>query len=424
MNRHQLVELSPYVLLAILFVVPFVDPRRPFRLLHLDIFVLTSFGLYAVALLDRGPTFVSVRWAMIVAAAGLLYILGRSIQAVLRPAGPTGSALTRFPLRWLKWAIVVFMTLRLLFPFVDDRLVIDVGLASVGGAQQILEGDDLYGAESYKHPNLHPDTYGPVNYLLYVPFTWAISSPQHAARVATNAFDLLTLAGVMLLGRRLGGRRDGRALGLLLGYAWATSPYAFFTSIWAYNDMLVPMFLVYIMISLSSPWRRGVLLALGAATKFVPAVLAPLIFFAPGGDRRARIGAAAGSVAIGLALWALFIPDGGVRELWDRTIGWQLQRDSIFSVWGQYESLTPFRPVAIAFVAVLAIYGGVAAHRMNRLQIVAFTVALIAAFELSLAHWLPSYIIWFAPLFLVTILAPSIGAHESSSPAIDQPDQG
>lgn len=406
MSGDQLLELSPYLALAILFAVPYVDPRRPFRLLHLDILVLSSFGLYSIALLDRGPLVASIRWSTVIAAAGLLYILARSSYAVLRPEGSTHTVLSRVPLRWLTCAMVIFMGFRLLFPFFDDRLVIDVGLASVAGARQILEGEDLYGAEWYEHPNLHPDTYGPVNYLLYVPFASVISSPQHAARAATDVFDLLMLGGAILLGRRVGGRSNGRTLGVLLGYSWATSPYAFFTSIWAYNDSLVALALVFAVIWTASPWARATILGLGAATKFVPAVVWALFLFAPGGTRSTRILAAAASVGLAGVMFALFMPDGGVRELYDRTAGWQLERQSPLSLWAQFEFLTPFRAVAVGLVAVLAGVCGIVARRLSPLQIVASTVALVVAFQLSLAHWLPSYIVWFAPLFMVLVLAP------------------
>ena len=38
---------APYVWipLCLLFLAPFVDPRRPFRLLHLDLLVLLGFGV-------------------------------------------------------------------------------------------------------------------------------------------------------------------------------------------------------------------------------------------------------------------------------------------------------------------------------------------------------------------------------------------
>ena len=253
MNRHQLAELSPYVLLAILFVVPFVDPRRPFRLLHLDIFVLTSFGLYAVALLDRGPTVVSTHWAMIVASrAGSTSSDARSRPYFGQPGRPDLVSPVSRCAR-LKWAIVVFMSLRLLFPFVDDRLVIDVGLASVGGAQQILEATISTEQSRTSTRISTPTPTGPLTTCC------TCRLPGQYPRRSTppwspDAFDPVDPGGVIAVRPMCwGAGGDGRALGLLLGHAWATSPYAFFTSIWAYNDMLVPMFLVYIMISLSSP---------------------------------------------------------------------------------------------------------------------------------------------------------------------------
>ena len=52
---------------------------------------------------------------------------------------------------------------------VADSNVIDVGYAGVIGADRIVDGDELYG-EGFSEDVEHGDTYGPVNYLLYVPF--------------------------------------------------------------------------------------------------------------------------------------------------------------------------------------------------------------------------------------------------------------
>ena len=101
--------------------------------------------------------------------------------------------------------------------------VIDVGTASVLGAYKILHGQSIY------YFSLgHGDTYGPINYLVYVPFellsgpaTWAYLP---AARAATITFDLLTIAGLIVLGWRLRSGREGRRLGLLLAWLWAACP--------------------------------------------------------------------------------------------------------------------------------------------------------------------------------------------------------
>ena len=51
--------------------------------------------------------------------------------------------------------------------------------------------------------------------------------------------------------------------------------------------------------------------------------------------------------------WVLLL-DGidGVRAFWSRTVGYQLGRDSPFSIWGQYPGL---RPVQIGLMVVVAL---------------------------------------------------------------------
>ena len=85
---------------------------------------------------------------------------------------------------------------------------------------------------------------------------------------------------------------------------------------------------------------RGAMLALGSAAKFGPAALAPL--FATGtGERRWRSAVvfAVAFVAVAALVTLPFLPDGGLRELYDRTLGYQAARSSPFSVWGLAPSL-------------------------------------------------------------------------------------
>src|SRR6185503_20253269 len=65
---------SPWLLvpLGLLFLLPFVDFRRPLRLLHLDLLVLLAFGISHV-FFNRGEIGVSVPLAYPV----LLYVMGR-----------------------------------------------------------------------------------------------------------------------------------------------------------------------------------------------------------------------------------------------------------------------------------------------------------------------------------------------------------
>ena len=395
-----------YAVSLVLFVAPFVHPRRPLRLLHLDVLVLGAFGLYFVHFMERGPGGASLRNAVLCAFAGLVYLLVRAVQlGTGRPPLQRGEV-TKVPVRWLLVAVGVLTAVRLGYPLVDDRSVIDVGRASVLGAQHILDGQDVYGADVYRHPNNHLDAYGPVTYLAYLPFTWLFAAPTFAARAAADSFDLLTLVVLYLLGRRLGGHGRGPLLGAVLAYAWTTYPITVFTSVWAYNDALVPLCIGSALLATMSGTKRGFLLGLGAAAKFVPGVLAPL-FAAPDGDRRARallVYATAFLVGVVVPVVLLW-PNGGLSELLDRTLGWQLGRDSNASVWGQFDVLAPLRYVALGAAILFALAVSLVPRHKTLCQLATLGAAVVIGFELTLRHWLPSYILWFAPLLFIGFLA-------------------
>ncbi len=123
------------------------------------------------------------------------------------------------PVTWLAVAVVFLVGFRIGLNVVDSN-VIDVGYAGVIGADKLVHGKPLYG--HWPSDNAYGDTYGPVNYYAYVPFrlifgwsgTWDDLPAAHGAAIA---FDLLTLLGLFLLGRRI----RGPTLGIALAYAWA-----------------------------------------------------------------------------------------------------------------------------------------------------------------------------------------------------------
>ena len=129
------------------------------------------------------------------------------------------------------------------------------------GADRIVDGDGLYGSR-FSEDVERGDTYGPVNYLLYVPFEQAMPwsgawDDLPAAHAAALAFDLLTLAGLVLLGMPAARRRGGARAGVALGFAWAAYPYALFALETNSNDSLVGLFTVAAMLALTLPPARS-----------------------------------------------------------------------------------------------------------------------------------------------------------------------
>jgi uncharacterized membrane protein len=247
-----------------------------------------------------------------------------------------------------------------------------------------------------------------MNYLLYVPFEQALPwsgkwDDLPAAHAAALTFDLLTMTGLFLVGRRL----RNTELGVVLAYAWAAFPFTLFTLDSNANDAIVSFTLVFALLFLRSPPGRGLFVGLGTAAKFVSLALAPL-FATATGERRWR------GAAIAIAVIALvcvvtlvpFIPHGGLRHVYDRTLGSQLGRSSPFSIWGEHSSLHALWTAVKVAVVGLAVLVAFVPKRKTPVQVAALGAAVLVALQIAQVHWFYLYIVWFLPFALVAFFAP------------------
>jgi hypothetical protein len=397
---------APYIWLplCVLFVAPFVSPRRPFRILHLDLLVLLAFGA-SHFFFNRGEISTSVPLAYPV----LLYLLARFLfEGFRRPPSAVRRPLTWARTGWLAAAVVFLIGFRIALNIADSS-VIDVGYAGAIGADRITHGQPLY-AGRFPSDNEHGDTYGPVDYLVYVPFEQALPwsgkwDDLPAAHAAAIFFDLVTLLGLLVLGRRLRAGPAGRALGVALAYAWAAYPYTLYALDSNSNDTLVAAVLVWALVALASAPLRGALIGLGAAAKFVTLALGPL--FATAGSRHRWRGALLFSVVVALAFalpFVPFVPHGGLRAVYDRTLGYQVGRESPFSIWGQHDLGTLWTAAKVA-AAGLAVLVAFVPRRKTPVQVAALGAAVLVAFQIAAAHWFYLYIVWFAPFAFVALTA-------------------
>jgi hypothetical protein len=430
---------SPFVWipLCLLFLLPFVDFRRPLRLLHLDLLVLLAFGV-SHYFFNRGEIGVSVPLVYPV----LAYLLARLLWVGARGRERPQRLVPHAPLVLLAVALALLVGFRVGLNVVDSN-VIDVGYAGVIGADRIADGEGIYGP-GFAGDVEHGDTYGPLTYLSYVPFEQALPwsgawDDLPAAHGAAIAFDLLTLLGLFLLGRRL---RPGNELGLALAYAWATYPYAIFALQTNSNDTLVGLLTVVALLSLTlaparrgaSALARGASIGLATAAKVGPLALAPLFATGGGGGRdeqpaspwhRRRLAArdvALFALALAVVLAATFLPflpDGGLRELYDRTLGYQAARRSPFSVWGQLDAGETYRAVMTGVALVLAVVVAFVPRRKTPIQVAALGAAVLIAVQLAASHWFYLYVVWFFPLALVALL----GAYAGRPAAPSRPSQ-
>jgi Glycosyltransferase family 87 len=411
---------APYVWLPLcaVFLLPFIDPRRPFRMLHLDLLVLLGFGASHV-FFNRGE----IDWSAPLVYPVLAYLLARMMWTGFRPGARREKLVPFLPATALLIGVLFLVGFRVALNVADSR-VIDVGYAGVVGADVIADGDGLY-ERTFPGDIDSGDTYGPVNYLAYLPFEQVFDwsgewDDLPAAHGAAIAFDVLTILGLFLLGRRLRAGPEGRMLGAALAFAWASYPYTAYVLGSNANDSLVAMLIVYSLLAVNSAPARGMLLGLASASKFAPLALAPL--FARGVDRppdegkgpppRGRARDLRGPAVFAVAFLAtvlaaalIFMPDGGARELYDRTLGYQAGRDSPFSVWGQVPSLGWLHTAVKAAVVALGVAVAFVPRRRGPVQLAALGGAVLIALQIAMTHWFYLYVVWFLPLVLVAIFA-------------------
>jgi hypothetical protein len=398
--------------LCVLFILPFFNFRRPFSLLHLDLLVLLSFSV-SLAFFNHARIYTSVPLVY----PPLLYLLARML--VLLRRGRRGGPERPRPLRllvpapWLAIGVIFLVGFRVALNVTDSN-VIDVGYAGVIGAQRIVDGRPLYG--SYPADNEHGDTYGPFNYAAYVPFEQAFGfsgswDDLPAAHAAAIAFDLLALGLLFLIGRRM----RGPTLGVALAYAWASYPFTLFALESNSNDTLVAVVVLAAVLAASYRSKlalslRGVLAALAGLTKFAPLALAPLLATHGLGELAPRRRALALTLFIaaflGAAALALLpaLAHDSLHTLYTRTIDYQANRGSPFSVWGLYGGLRgPQAAVELAAVA-LALALAVLPRRAGLSGLATACAAVIIATQLGIEHWFYLYIPWFFPLVMLALL--------------------
>ena len=432
--------LKPYVWLSfcLLFLIGLCDFRKPLSARNLDLLVLLSFSV-SLAFFNRGEIFRSVPLVY----PPLAYLLARSAWAGFRRRGialrPT----------WPVWALAataVFLAGFRIGLNVEGRYgVIDVGYAGVIGANRIVDGEAPYGhmpqrgtlkpcgpkdAEGdirdriqtngrCESANEHGDTYGPVSYAAYIPAYLVVGwggkwDTLPAAHATAIAFDLLAMLGLALVGFRFGRGR----LAATLAFAWAAYPFTAYALDANTNDAIMPVFLIWGFWLVSSPWARGAAVGLAGWTKFGALPLAPLWATYPSYRLRSLVRFAIAFVAASLVALAVVLLEpslwSALRTFWDRTLVYQFERHSPFSLWdwGQYHAkgipdLAAAKPALDLLALGLALVAAFYPRRKGPVELAALTAAVLVAVQLPLTHWFYLYLPWVFPFVMLWLLLPA-----------------
>ena len=385
---------------AACFVLGLFDWQRPWRVEHLDLLALA--GFFPVAMLLSDDLSAAGLW---LAAVCLGWLFVRMIGVTfgiwrmpeLRPSISS---------RWLVPAIVILLLVRIGGVAAGSN-ILDVGRASSVGAWRLLHGLHLYGDASWLGPGglrlYRPGTYGPFAYYAYLPFV-AIFPPapaQLATLLPAACFDAATLAGLHILGRRLGGRPLAQAF----VFAYLLYPFPALSLLAETNDALIAALCVWAIVAATErPAARGLMMAAAALTKFLPALVAVQFL----GTRRGRARYALALVASLAAMIAWPLITSGPREFLDSTFGYQLiQRGGgvQFSIWTYMPHVAiAARPILAVALVLLALSPLVRPEVQDARQHAALAAALLIGAQLLLGYWFYSYLTWCYPLLIIAVI--------------------
>jgi hypothetical protein len=406
--------------LALVFALAFVRTDKLFSVRNLDVVALLSF-LISHGFFRAGVVFEAV----LLWYPPLIYLFFRTLlmgfgigERVQKTANlPTWLLMT---LAGLAGGLVLGLNL--------DSRVIDVGYAGVVGADLILDGTIPYG-------NMPPDvgtgdTYGPLNYLLYVPFVlifgfsgeWDFLPAAHAL----TAFAFVGGALAMFItGWRLSGAKGAAAL----TFAWATFPYTLYSANNNTNDIVVAAIsAVGLAAASSSALGRGASIAAGFALKLYPIILAPLWMMHDGVKRRPIIDFVLGGVGVFLlTFWVVLLegrPLEAARLFYEKTIAFQGVRQTPWTIFSQVPELGIIQQPLLAAIIVLAFIVAMWPRRRTIRRLAAFSAALIIGFELTTNYWFYPYVTWFEPFVFLALLPATNPKSPLDGSQEDDPGEG
>jgi hypothetical protein len=305
---------------------------------------------------------------------------------------------------------------------VDSR-VIDVGYAGVVGADRILDGIIPYG--NMPSDVGTGDTYGPLNYLLYVPFVLMFGfSGEWDFLPAAHALTLFSfIAGAMalfILGYRLSGREGAAAL----LFAWAAFPYTLYATNNNTNDIIVAAVAAIGLAAAASPIARGASVAAGFAVKLFPLVLGPLWISYDGLRRKPIIDFVLGGAGVLLlTFWVVWLdghPFEATKLFYQKTLAFQGDRVSPWTLYTQVPDLAFLQKPVTALVIFIALLVAFVPRRKTLRRLAALSAAIVIGFQLTVNYWFYAYVTWFEPFVFVALLLASNektaldGGHQAS----------
>ena len=404
---------------------------------NLDVIGLASFA-YVCSLISHG----FVNASMLIAYPALGYLVARFLWIGLSAGGgaPAVSLCWRLTSGWSAaerrrtlTAVAVGLAAVVAMLTLSSGGTSDVAFASLAGATDLLDGTVPYGHT----PGfiVHGDTYPPLTYLAYVPAAAltpvrdAFSDPEGALALAAIA-TLLTAAGLYRLVAWDHGRSSADSAsadreplgmtGLRAAIAWLAYPPVLLAASSGFNDLVLALCLVAVLLSVSRPRRSAVLLGVAAWVKLSPVFALPIWLARMRGRQLVESAAMLATLSAAIVGGLVVLGGAGSVSAMIDALAFQFERVSLFSIWTGL-GIGPLQPAAQALLIATIAIATLAVHRdpvlgNDPLRLAALLAGVLLMSQFAANYWTWSYLPW-ALVPALAVLAPAESGRETSAEA-------
>ena len=330
---------------------------------------------------------------------------------------------------WLRAALIV-IALVFAMVCVSSFDAVDVLYAVMEGATTLVHGVLPYG---HMPPGIiHGDTYPILSYVLYVPLALVapVTSEWDSVDLGLAVTALAALCAAWAVFRLVAGARPARArrpaedeeAGLRAALAWLAFPPLLVTASTGTTDVLLAAMLAVAVLLWRRPTLCAGMLAIAGWFKLGPLALLPVSLAPLRGRRLVR--ALAAIALVSLPMLGVLVALGGLHgpAAMLHAMSYQFSRGSLQSVWSVL-GIEWLQPLGQACVLGLIVGAALRLRRdavlaADRLRMAALTAAIMIGLQFAADYWAFLYLVWFAPLVGLSLLADvPAGAHAAARTA-------
>lgn len=402
--------------MQLLFIAGLMNWKKIKQRIHFDIALISS-GFFLSLLFYVNNNMAFSTFMFVAVAIYTIFVLSK------RAFSPSPETLSpSLPRGFFIVCILALIPIYIFFSLASKSS--DMGYSGAIGADLVMRGENIY--NNFPEGIKKGDTYGPLNYLSYIPFelafpwsgSWDYWDYWPSARAANIFFFFGAVVALFFIGRRFYDTKKG----LVMAFALLSFPISLVPLYAVTNDSLVVFCMLLTFLFATTPSLKGVFAGASAMTKWFPLLLAPLFSKLDKGGidnlrsaTRVQLSELFGRKTI--IYWLFFFMtvlllmidhlfSPGIRVIYENSLNLQFTRKSPFSIWWYIPEISFIvKPLFTSLIVILGISFIFIKQNFSFALTACLAAILLLLLQLALNNWYFTYFIWVLPFILLSFFS-------------------